>query len=138
QNGFFEIQDKSSQRTLEYFQSKPNEFWWDACAGAGGKSLLLKDDNPDVKLFVTDVRPNILTIFSERFRKSGYRSFQSDVADLAADDFKYSGNMFDGIITDVPCSGSGTWSRSPEWLQKDISLRLSEHFIPLQRRIVSN
>ena len=31
-------------------------------------------------------------------------------------EFTFKGKLFDGIIADVPCSGSGTWSRTPEML----------------------
>jgi 16S rRNA (cytosine967-C5)-methyltransferase len=37
----------------------------------------------------------------------------------------------------VPCSGSGTWARTPEWLSMFKAEEL-EHFQLLQRKIVEN
>jgi 16S rRNA (cytosine967-C5)-methyltransferase len=39
--GGFEIMDKSSFATTQLFEVKDNEIWWDACCGAGGKTLAL-------------------------------------------------------------------------------------------------
>ncbi len=138
QKGFFEIQDKFSQLTKQFFQPKPNEFWWDACAGAGGKSLLLNEEASDIKILATDVRENILNNYKERLRKAGFPYNETKVLDITLPLMNFSDRNFDGIITDVPCSGSGTWSRSPEWLQNNTDMRLDEHFIPLQRKIVTN
>jgi 16S rRNA (cytosine967-C5)-methyltransferase len=41
------------------------------------------------------------------------------------------------IITDVPCSGSGTWSRTPEQLYFFQERKIGE-YSALQKRIVSN
>ena len=138
QKGFFEVQDKFSQLTREYFQPKANEYWWDACAGAGGKSLLLNEETANIRIFATDIRENILKTYVERMKKSGYPASETNILDLSSPLTNFSGKNFDGIITDVPCSGSGTWSRSPEWLLEIPDKKLAEHYIPLQRKIVSN
>src|SRR5690606_14676746 len=39
-NGDYEVQDWSSQRTLEFIKAEKGEYWWDACAGSGGKALM--------------------------------------------------------------------------------------------------
>ena len=45
--------------------------------------------------------------------------------------------VYDGIIADVPCSGSGTWARTPEQ-QRYFSAEKMETFSSLQFAIVSN
>ena len=45
--------------------------------------------------------------------------------------------MFDGIIIDAPCSGSGTWGRTPEMLT-DFDQDKLEHYSALQKEIVTN
>src|ERR1035437_5953631 len=45
-NGSVAIQDGGSQLTGTYFKPKPDDVWWDACAGSGGKSLMLLDQEP--------------------------------------------------------------------------------------------
>jgi 16S rRNA (cytosine967-C5)-methyltransferase len=136
EKGYFEIQDRSSQQTVEFFKAGKRESWWDACAGSGGKSLLLAESVPEVKIFATDVRQEILENYKRRLRKSGFESFETSVCDVTKMDTCTGGKMFDGIIADVPCSGSGTWAGSPEWLVKKQDVK--NRFIPFQREIVKN
>lgn len=113
--GLIEIQDLSSQKTLDDVKASPSENWWDACSGAGGKSLLFLDRYPQVNILVSDKRASILKNLDERFDLSGVRDYQRKILDLADDSHKILGDtLFDGIILDVPCSGSGTWGRTPE------------------------
>jgi 16S rRNA (cytosine967-C5)-methyltransferase len=135
--GFFEIQDKSSQCTKQFFNPKQGDHWWDACAGSGGKSLLLIEECPEIKIYATDVRSSILENYSARVEKTGFKAFRTQVIDLTKSSL-ITGEGFQGIIADVPCSGSGTWSRSPEWLNRNIEGRVENFFVPLQRKIISS
>lgn len=111
------VQDASSQQTGNYFQPQPYEQWWDCCSGAGGKSLLLKDKEPLVELTVSDTRKTILKNLKERFRRYSHimpTVYQADVSDLTALKDIMPDKQYDHIICDVPCSGSGTWARTPE------------------------
>jgi 16S rRNA (cytosine967-C5)-methyltransferase len=135
--GFFEIQDINSQKTIDFIAPENDDWWWDACAGSGGKSLLLLEHEPKLKIIATDSRKNILNNYLLRLQKSGAKNYETAVADLA-DRNIFNEKIFDGILADVPCSGSGTWSRSPEWLRSDSRNLLKDHFVPLQRKIVKN
>lgn len=138
EKGYFEIQDWSSQQTVGYFQPKPTAHWWDACAGSGGKSLLLYDAEPSIHLTVSDSRESILKNLGERFRKVGIRTDQTFRADLAEGQaVSVTGKHFDGIIADVPCTGSGTWGRTPEWLSTFEENEINT-YTGLQKKIVSN
>jgi 16S rRNA (cytosine967-C5)-methyltransferase len=113
------VQDASSQATGSYFSAKAGQQWWDCCSGAGGKSLLLKDKQPAVKLTVTDRRDTILHNLQKRFQQYGHTLSQRmvlDVSDAKAVQHSMAGRVFDNIICDVPCTGSGTWARTPEQL----------------------
>ena len=113
------VQDASSQETGTFFHPERNERWYDCCAGAGGKSLLLKDKNATVQLTVSDVRESILHNLHDRFRLYHHTQPVGKITDVA-DENKLSqtfgSQLFDKIICDAPCSGSGTWSRTPEQL----------------------
>jgi 16S rRNA (cytosine967-C5)-methyltransferase len=135
--GYFEIQDLSSQKTIRYIMPSANETWWDACAGAGGKSLMMAAYEPAVKLFCTDARESILKNLEQRFRKAGVTNFSTKMLDLASGPKPRTKNSFDGIVADVPCSGSGTWARTPEWLSF-FDPKHIEKFKLIQRQIVSN
>lgn len=116
--GWAEVQDLSSQQTGSLYHPKTNEHWYDCCAASGGKSLLLKSMESSVRLTVSDNRESILTNLRERFRKTGLRTESSFVADLSVSPpSSIPSGSLDGIIADVPCTGSGTWSRSPEQIQ---------------------
>jgi 16S rRNA (cytosine967-C5)-methyltransferase len=46
--------------------------------GQGGKSLLLHDMEPDIKLVVSDIRESILANLDERFRSAGLLKYQKN------------------------------------------------------------
>ena len=132
----FEIQDLASQSTGEVINPSAGEYWWDACAGAGGKSLMLKAKCPDFTLLATDVRKSILKNFEERMDKAGLGKFTTDTIDIKkGNPFEKSENQFDGIVADVPCSGSGTWGRTPENISRFKEREIKE-FAELQYDLV--
>ncbi len=117
------IQDYNSQQTGELLKSHlsdpaPNIRVWDCCAGSGGKSIMVWDIFPNMDLTVSDKRKLILENLSNRFSKAGIIKYRSFVADLSKKIHPPSPipTQFDLIICDAPCTGSGTWSRSPEQL----------------------
>lgn len=122
------VQDWASQQIMEWLldelpagKAGTSHLWtvWDCCAGSGGKSLFLADHLPMQQLVVTDIRASILTNLRQRFRLAGIRKYRSAVVDVTqaeATDKILGSKRFDLIIADVPCSGSGTWARTPEQL----------------------
>lgn len=134
----FEVQDLSSQSAGEFFMPAKYDYWWDACAASGGKSLNLYHQQRDIKLLVSDVRENILANLDERFEGAGLKSYQKKVLDLTKDPSLFMHSyQFDGIILDAPCTGSGTWGRSPELISQ-FETRQIATFQRLQRMIAGN
>lgn len=134
------VQDKSSQETGNYFAPKAGEHWWDCCAGAGGKSLLLHDLQPKIKLTVSDKRDTILHNLKTRFElynKPAPERLVTDVADASSLKKQLKDRLFDNIICDVPCSGSGTWARTPEQLHF-FDVEKIQSFAGLQKQIAEN
>jgi 16S rRNA (cytosine967-C5)-methyltransferase len=135
---WFEVQDFSSQQTANYFRPQKWGHWWDACAASGGKSLLLHELEPDIKLVVSDIRESILANLDERFQQAGLRKYQKKLLDLTQNpDQVLHDYAFDGIILDAPCSGSGTWGRTPEMIAQFNPQKL-EFFQRLQKSIATN
>ncbi|MEO7048487.1 MAG: Fmu (Sun) domain-containing protein [Ferruginibacter sp.] len=139
------IQDDSSQQVLNYLNEHPISgatdttlTAWDCCAASGGKSILLYDKlNKDVQLTVSDIRENILFNCKKRLSQAGVNIYKSFIADLTKDDSIKEEDQFSIIICDVPCSGSGTWARTPEQLGffKPAQLDL---YVERQKLIVKN
>jgi 16S rRNA (cytosine967-C5)-methyltransferase len=115
EKGWIEIQDLSSQLTGNYYQPNEGEYWYDACAASGGKSLLLMDMGVRLDLTVSDIRSSVLENLKVRFERNKIYKYTMLVADLANGlPEQLVQESFDAIILDVPCSGSGTWGRNPE------------------------
>ncbi len=134
----YEVQDLSSQKTAVYFKPNRYEHWWDACAASGGKSLLLFSEQPDIKLLVSDIRESVLDNLDERFIAAGLRTYQKKLIDLTKNaDPEIHHYEFDGIILDAPCTGSGTWGRTPEMISQFEEYKI-RGFQNLQMTIAAN
>lgn len=136
----YRIQDASSQKTATYFGIEGSETCWDCCSGAGGKSLLVKDTAPECRLSVSDVRASILDNLAERFQLYGYalpERIRLNVSNAEETGLILAYRTFDHIIADVPCSGSGTWARTPEQLYFFDPETLTS-FATRQREIAAN
>jgi len=153
------IQDYNSQQVSVYLKSASLNLIpiaigtetkaWDCCAGSGGKSILLYDENPKIDLTVSDVRESILVNLRKRFAKAGMEKYKSFVADLterhsSPDSYRSNlhlpisiGTPFDLIICDAPCTGSGTWSRTPEQLCFFDERKIEDYSLT-QKQILSN
>jgi 16S rRNA (cytosine967-C5)-methyltransferase len=137
------IQDYSSQRIGEFLQlvkrkpeSRPIKVW-DCCAASGGKSILARDILGNIELTVSDVRERILINLKKRLKEAGILKYQSFVADLSPNTSEVFNLKPDIIIADVPCTGSGTWARTPEQLAF-FDWQAIERYCHLQRKIISN
>jgi 16S rRNA (cytosine967-C5)-methyltransferase len=138
------IQDYNSQRTGAFMSAlSPAGMLplrvWDCCAASGGKSILACDILKNIQLTVSDTRKNILENLKERFRKAGiirYRSLAADLSDTGPVKGFSEEERFDFVIADVPCSGSGTWSRTPEQLHF-FSRKNIQAYADLQKKIIS-
>jgi 16S rRNA (cytosine967-C5)-methyltransferase len=132
------IQDLSSQRTAVYLKKGDNKISeaWDCCAGSGGKSIMMTDLNAGCQLTVSDIRESILNNLKKRFLEARlpapvfFRADLTDQNDLPK-------QMFPFIVADLPCTGSGTWSRTPEALYFFDPQTIS-NFRQRQERILSN
>jgi 16S rRNA (cytosine967-C5)-methyltransferase len=107
QRGWFEVQDLGSQLLLETTTIPTGSRWLDACAGAGGKTLQLSLlVGAEGRVDAYDVRPQALRELSIRATRAAAKNIT--VLEVAPEQ-----NEYDGVLVDAPCSGSGTWRRSP-------------------------
>ncbi|MBU3743618.1 MAG: Fmu (Sun) domain-containing protein, partial [Sediminibacterium sp.] len=113
------VQDLSSQQIANYLELIPvNHFdsfsVWDCCAASGGKSILAWDVLPPFSFTVSVVCASLLNNLEKRFFNAGIQSYTKQVIDLTQN--QMASKKYQLIIADVPCSGSGTWGRTPEYL----------------------
>lgn len=110
---------------------------WDTCAGAGGKTLYWKDLFPAHPILATDRRASILHNLRQRARLYGIGDVRTKTLDLTrTDQVQTVQQQFDLVLCDVPCSGSGTWGRTPEQFHFADTETIC-NFPELQYRIVS-
>ena len=106
-NGLFEIQDLASQCLGLVCEVRADQSWWDVCAGAGGKSLLLADQmKGQGRIIATGNRKEI----EKRATRANFKNIQ--IEDL--DKVILSQDSFDGVLVDAPCSCTGVWRRNPD------------------------
>jgi 16S rRNA (cytosine967-C5)-methyltransferase len=131
------IQDYSSQLTGLLLSNLTSEikYVWDACAASGGKSLMVCDLLRNIRLTVTDIRSSIIFNLEKRFQQAGVKNYHAYIIDLAGDTTLPFEQKQDLVVADVPCSGSGTWSRTPEQLSY-FDPSAIDYYQDLQRKIV--
>jgi len=135
------IQDYSSQQTgalmLTAAGNGPLHQVWDCCAASGGKSILAKDSLDNIELTVSDIRSSVLNNLKKRFTEAAIKNYTLLQADLTKPTSNQLHLHFDLVIADAPCTGSGTWGRTPERLsyfdRKEI-----DHYSQLQQKIVTS
>jgi 16S rRNA (cytosine967-C5)-methyltransferase len=137
------VQDYNSQRVGELLQLLTINYQlstfhvWDCCAASGGKSIMAYDLLPNIELTVSDIRDSILVNLQQRFAEAGIKKYNSLVLDLSTEQYKKAADSFHLIIADVPCTGSGTWGRTPEHLSFFKKQKIEEYAL-LQKKIISN
>ena len=138
------VQDASSQRVFSYLSNNSAISFlqpvpcWDCCAASGGKSILLYDVlNKNIKLTVSDIRKTVLYNCQKRLKQAGVNIHNSFLADLVSRGGVATKEEFSIIVCDVPCSGRGTWARTPEQLHSFKKNQI-DSYADRQKKIVTN
>ena len=103
--GLVELQDASSQRAVGLVGAGGRIL--DYCAGGGGKALAFADLQ-DGQVFAHDIAPQRMKDLPDRAARAGVSVQTVTTAQLP------SHGPFDVVFCDAPCSGSGTWRRTPD------------------------
>ena len=151
------VQDASSQQVLNFFKKATSNkeitvgSWqlakspeqhsksaWDCCAASGGKSILLFDIlDGNIDLTVSDIRESIISNLKKRFTIAGINRYKSFISDLSTAHCPLPTANCQLLLCDAPCTGSGTWSRTPEQLYFFKEEQIGE-YAARQKQIVSN
>jgi 16S rRNA (cytosine967-C5)-methyltransferase len=124
--GLFEVQDEGSQLLPLFVDPKPTVRILDACAGAGGKTLLFSAlMKKRGEIVATDVHNRRLEELRKRARRAGAFNIRPRLVKQISDLWKDSSSSFDTVFIDAPCSGLGTIRRNPglKWTVTEESIR---------------
>ena len=116
-HGDVELQDAASQAVVAALPAGTRML--DYCAGGGGKALAMAARR-DVSVFAHDIDPRRIIDLPARAERAGatVKQLETDALEGAA--------PYDVVLCDAPCSGSGSWRRSPEGKWTFTASRLEE------------
>lgn len=137
--GLFEVQDEGSQLLGMLVDAPPRKVF-DACAGAGGKTLQLAAQMKNRgEISALDVDERRLEELKLRARRAGVHNvrIQAIAKGPEADEqlVKWHGQA-ERVLVDAPCSGSGTWRRKPDARYRMTPEMLAEH-VQIQKTLVA-
>jgi len=123
-NGFFEVQDASSQQVARMLDVQPGMRVVDTCAGAGGKTLHLAAlmENKG-QIIAMDIYEGKLKELKRRSKRAGAHNIETREI-TSTKIFKKLYNTADRVLIDAPCTGLGTIKRNP-----DLKLKLQPEFV---------
>lgn len=134
--GAFEVQDAASQFSAIALEAAPEMRVVDLCAGGGGKTLAiaaLTDDR--AQILATDTHRARLQQLPPRAERAGMTSIETRLLNPKCEMEMLSDwlGKADRVFVDAPCSGSGTWRRSPELRWRLTPDRLDRHLADQSR-----
>jgi 16S rRNA (cytosine967-C5)-methyltransferase len=126
-SGVIELQDASSQAVVEALPLGDGDRVLDYCAGGGGKTLAMAA-RARLQVWAHDAAAQRMKDLPARASRAGVKITLTDVPASVA--------PFDLVLTDVPCSGSGSWRRDPQgkWALTEAKL---EQTLALQAQILA-
>lgn len=118
------VQDAGAQLAAHFLPVKAGDRVLDACAAPGGKTAHLLELE-DVSVTALEVAPDRAELIRETLGRLGLKA-EVRAADAADTEKWFSGNAFDAILLDAPCTASGIvrrqpdvpWSRRPEDIRR--------------------
>jgi 16S rRNA (cytosine967-C5)-methyltransferase len=135
-DGLVEVQDEGSQLIALACAPADDQAILDLCAGAGGKALALAAAAPGARILATDTNRRRLSRLAPRAERAG-AAIEVQLLDggREADQLASLESSFDIVLVDAPCSGSGTWRRSPEGRWRLTAERL-DRLVELQAHLL--
>jgi 16S rRNA (cytosine967-C5)-methyltransferase len=111
--GAASVQDGAAQHTVELLDIKQNQRILDACAAPGGKTCHILEVEPSNEVVAIDIDSERLLRITENLQRLNL-SAELIAADASDVDAWWDKKMFDRILIDAPCSGTGVIRRHPD------------------------
>ena len=115
-DGLVEVMDEGSQLLASLVAAEPGHAVVDFCAGAGGKTLALAAAMGNRgRIIAADTDAERLARARPRLKRAGVDTVTLRTLASERDKWvKRAAGRFDRVLVDAPCSGTGTWRRSPD------------------------
>ncbi len=104
--GRIAIQDEASQLTALLVGNALTIL--DCCAAPGGKTRILANQNPNANIIAMELHPHRARLLRKLVPENNVRVLAADVRQFPIS------RLFERVLVDVPCSGTGTLARNPE------------------------
>ena len=114
--GWVSVQDESAQLCTLELDLAANQRVLDACAAPGGKTCAILEREPSVTLTAVDLPERIESV-RQNLSRIGLDANLKDTGLEAYADW-WDGEVWDRILLDVPCSGTGVIRRHPDILHR--------------------
>lgn len=128
--GRFEIQDAASQYASATLDVAPDRAIVDLCAGGGGKTLAIASLTGNAAdILACDTNRARLQQLPPRAKRAGATRIETLLLNPGQESEMLANwrGRVQRVIVDAPCSGSGTWRRSPELRWRLTPARLDRH-----------
>lgn len=135
QKGLFTIQDEGAGLIAYALDAKPHETILDACSSPGGKTTYLAEMMKNKgEIQAWDLHEHRVKLVEENAKRLGINIIKTKCQDASIYKEEYK-EMFDKILLDVPCSGSGALKRKPDikWKRKKEDIT---ELIHIQKKIL--
>jgi len=113
ENGDASVQDGAAQHVAELMNINAGLRILDACAAPGGKTCHILEQQPDNTVVALDIDPRRLQQIEQNTDRLQLKAelIASDAGDTES---WWDGQLFDRILIDAPCSGTGVIRRHPD------------------------
>ncbi len=131
------IQDEASQLVAASLDVQPGDRVLDLCAAPGSKTTGMADQARDsARIIAADIHGHRLRALIQTARLHGLTSINCIVLD-GTQQLPFKDRIFDRVLVDAPCSGTGTLRRNPE-IRWRISPAAIDDLSKLQQQLLRN
>lgn len=134
--GWVSIQDGAAQVAAPLLDAQAGDVVLDCCAAPGGKTCHILELTPDIgEVTALDIESQRLIRVEQNLIRLGLDATVL-AGDAANPEQWFDGKLFDRILLDAPCSGTGVIRKNPDikWLRRDSDI---DNLVLLQRQILA-